>query len=78
VKDPGQVVHVHQRVSVTVLEVDRERNRIALSMKTSSAPKTEQTRIEKKVSTPVKSGKAPSAPTKSSFNNPFEAAFKKH
>jgi len=77
VKDPGQVVRVHPRVSVTVLEVDRERNRIALPMKTSSAPKTEQARIEKKVSAPVKSEKAPSAPKKSSFNNPFEAAFNK-
>ena len=34
VKDPTEVVKVHQRVTVTVLEVDHERNRIALSMKT--------------------------------------------
>ncbi len=33
VKDPQSVVHVHQKVMVTVLEVDTERNRIALSMK---------------------------------------------
>jgi uncharacterized protein len=33
VKDPGQVVRVNQRVSVTVLGVDLERNRISLSMK---------------------------------------------
>ncbi len=33
VKDPKDVVKVHQRVSVTVLDVDRDRGRIALSMK---------------------------------------------
>lgn len=41
VKDPRQVVQVHQKVAVTVLEVDLERHRISLSMKTSpgQAPK---------------------------------------
>jgi len=38
VKDPNQVVRVHQRVEVTVLEVDPSRKRIALSMRTN--PKT--------------------------------------
>ncbi|HEX6132998.1 MAG TPA: Tex family protein [Longimicrobiales bacterium] len=33
VKDPAEIVKVGQRVSVTVLSVDLERNRIALSMK---------------------------------------------
>jgi protein Tex len=33
VKDPGDIVKVGQRVSVTVMSVDLERNRIALSMK---------------------------------------------
>ena len=33
VKDPAEVVKVHQRVSVTVLEVDVARKRIALSMR---------------------------------------------
>lgn len=33
VKDPVQVVKVHQRVQVTVVEVDLERKRIGLSMK---------------------------------------------
>jgi len=33
VKDPGDVVKVSQKVTVTVLEVDLERKRIALSMK---------------------------------------------
>ena len=33
VKDPGEVVKVHQKVMVTVLEVDLARKRISLSMK---------------------------------------------
>ena len=33
VKDPAEVVRVQQRVTVTVLEIDLERKRIALSMK---------------------------------------------
>ena len=35
VKNPADVVHVQQQVSVTVLSVDLERNRISLSMKSS-------------------------------------------
>lgn len=33
VKNPADVVHVHQKVSVTVMEVDLQRQRIALSMR---------------------------------------------
>ena len=33
VKDPNEVVHLHQHVQVKVVEVDRRRNRISLSMK---------------------------------------------
>jgi uncharacterized protein len=33
VKSPGEVVKVHQKVMVTVLDVDLARRRIALSMK---------------------------------------------
>ncbi len=33
VKDPADIVKVHQRVTVTVLEVDLDRNRISLSMR---------------------------------------------
>ena len=35
VKDPRQVVRVHQKVTVTVLGVDLERGRVSLSMKSS-------------------------------------------
>ena len=34
VRDPGEIVKVNQRVTVTVLEVDIDRKRISLSMKT--------------------------------------------
>ncbi|UCD00345.1 MAG: RNA-binding transcriptional accessory protein [Phycisphaerales bacterium] len=37
VKDPGEVVKVHQKVWVTILEVDLARKRISLSMKEGSA-----------------------------------------
>ena len=77
VKDPRQVMHVHQKVTVTVLEVDRERNRIALSMRSAPAAPvgragdvpapSEKNRAEKKQRT--KPG--------GSFNNPFEAALRK-
>jgi protein Tex len=37
IRDPADVVSVGQKVSVTVLSVDLQRNRIALSMKTKPA-----------------------------------------
>ena len=33
VRDPNEVVHLHQHVQVKVLEIDRRRNRISLTMK---------------------------------------------
>jgi len=78
VKDPGQVVRVHQHVMVTVLEVDQERSRIALSMKSAPAQKAE--RLKKDVpSPPVKARPKDKArpDTKAAFNNPFAEAFKK-
>ncbi len=67
VKDPAQIVKVHQQVMVTVLTVDLERNRIGLSMKRLPG---------KRVSTkPVPAGKKtvkPAAKSKPTpFNNPF-------
>jgi uncharacterized protein len=40
VKDPREVVKVHQQVQVTVLEVDPARKRIALSMRKNAATST--------------------------------------
>jgi uncharacterized protein len=82
VKDPGQVVRVHQHVTVTVLEVDQQRSRIALSMKSGSKsasdPKAEKPK--KDISpAPAKVRQEPKSPPpkKAAFNNPFAEAFKK-
>ncbi len=75
IKDPNDEVKVHQKVWVTVLDVDLERKRIALSMK-------EETKVNK----PVKLSKRKSPDKKAAphrkqtensfFNNPFEKALK--
>lgn len=77
VKDPQQVVHVHQRVHVTVLEVDSKRNRISLSMR--SAPGLNPQRpMDRDASREGKGpDKTPRVRQKGAFNNPFEAAFRK-
>jgi uncharacterized protein len=39
VKDPNEVVRLHQHVLVRVLEVDRRRNRISLTMRGIEQPR---------------------------------------
>ncbi len=88
VKVPNDVVKVQQKVTVTVLEVDIERRRISLSMKTD--PFAERPTPEANKDQPEKKG--PSGPKKpgpkqkpgakkddrsSSFNTPFAALLKK-
>jgi len=41
VANPNDIVKVHQKVEVTVMEVDAARKRISLSMKTETSPKSE-------------------------------------
>ena len=85
VKDPQEVLKVYQPVSVTVLAVDRERNRISLSLKKQGGqadqsdgpkppPKGETKATEKPRGKP-----APAKPVdrKVPFNNPFAQAFGK-
>ncbi|MEI6083931.1 MAG: Tex family protein [Verrucomicrobiota bacterium] len=68
VKDPNDAVKVGQRVQVTVIEVDMERNRIALSMKARPEIGPRQTS-----SAPVSRSAKPAA---SGFGrNPFNDAF---
>jgi protein Tex len=76
VRDPAEVVKVSQQVRVTVLEVDLERNRIALSMK--SAPEKGERKKPKAPGKrpPLKKGKR-SASGPAPFNNPFAEAFSK-
>ena len=64
IKDPAEVVRLGQKVAVTVLSVDLERNRIALSMKKQpvAVPAKDQRvdqRREPKVSVPTKGTIAP-------------------
>jgi len=67
VKDPHQAVKVHQRVTVTVLEVDLERNRVSLSMKENGDQKQRQDRRQ----TAKREVKQEIGP----FDNPFVKAF---
>jgi uncharacterized protein len=74
VKNPGDVVKVHQKVLVTVLGVDLQRKRISLSMKDSQPqpdvfPKGEERKKEER-------RQEKRQKEKSTFsNNPFAAAF---
>jgi len=75
VKNPSEIVKVHQKVLVTVLDVDIERRRISLSMKSiqvkpSEVPKGEERKKEER-------REEKKQKQKSTFtNNPFDAAFR--
>jgi protein Tex len=76
VKNPAEVVKVHQKVLVTVLDVDLERRRISLSMKSSQPQsnfglKTEEKKREEK------KGERRQRQKSIFTNNPFEAALNK-
>jgi uncharacterized protein len=79
VKNPGDVVKVHQKVMVTVLNVDLQRRRIALSMKTGQTGAEATTKKEdvkpdlKAVTKHEKDDKK----TKRFVNNPFYNAFRR-
>jgi protein Tex len=82
VKDPHEVVHVHQRVTVTVLEVDTARNRISLSMKEGAevrekGPAQEGRKAVEKPKFNNNKGKPQKPPKPAPFNNPFEKLLKK-
>lgn len=70
VKNPAEVVKVHQKVMVTVLDVDLPRKRIALSMKAAPTPSEKGKKgkeIKKENNKPEKTGKS-----RSTFSNsPF-------
>jgi uncharacterized protein len=79
VKTPGDVVNVHQKVTVTVLEVDLQRKRISLSMKSGrdkkeAAPKNEDVKPVAKAG--IKHDREEKK-TKRFVNNPFYEAFRK-
>ena len=70
VRNPADVVKVQQKVQVKVLDVDLERNRIALTMKTVSGQSPQKTKPTPQLKKP-----APQVGTKRRkkmpFNNPF-------
>src|SRR6185436_15607188 len=59
VKDPAEVVKVGDRVKVRVLSVDRDRKRIALSIKQASAPAAPVKREERRPPPPSAGGRPP-------------------
>ena len=77
VKDPNDEVKVHQKVWVTVLDVDMDRKRISLSIKDDKAPAKARSISPKKRPEKKTAGKK-IEPDKSFFNNPFETALKGH
>jgi protein Tex len=80
IKNPQDVVKVNQKVQVTVLQVDLDRKRISLSMKSAPEPAAsprqplsgtgDTPRLKKRIQRPVKEKPTP-------FNNPFADIFQK-
>jgi uncharacterized protein len=83
VKTPAEVVGVQQKVTVTVLEVDLPRKRIALSMKSQpgmrSEPKAkaDHPRPTRPAGNRPKPKSTPKPESPPPFNNPFADAFRK-
>jgi uncharacterized protein len=77
VKNPAQVVKIHQKVMVTVLDVDLERKRIRLSMKSNpdEKPKIRSKQEKTKPESRIRGKKVKKKPLP--FNNPFTDIFKR-
>ncbi len=77
VKDPTKVVKIHQKVMVTVLEVDIARKRISLSMKTGEKKEGAKTKrvpkkkVQTKKSSFKREPKNKNVNKNKPFNNPF-------
>ena len=77
VKDPAHVVKVHQQVEVSVLDVDLERRRISLSMKSSPEMNPARKSGESRGKPAKRAKKKAPTPKNVPFNNPFADAFGK-
>ena len=75
IKDPNEVVKVHQHITVKVLDVDLERKRISLSMKQGAVPETGKTGKVSKRPEKRPKGKKPRKSNPGPFNNPFAKTF---
>ena len=70
VKNPADVIKVQQKVEVSIMEVDLERNRISLSMKQIPGKSSQKVKPTAKSKNPkIRSGKI--GKKKTPFNNPF-------
>ncbi len=76
VKDPYKIVKVNQRVFVTVLALDLERNRISLSMKEEAGRRADTDKKTPRRPDGNRKARKTRAPERSPFNNPFAAALK--
>ncbi len=77
IKDPNEVVKVHQHITVKVLDVDLERKRISLSMKQDAVQEPEKTRKAPKKPAKRPKAKKPQKSEPGPFNNPFTKTFSK-
>ena len=75
IKDPNEVVKVHQHITVRVLDVDLERKRISLSMKQDAVQKPGKTRNVSKAPEKRPKAKRPRKSEPGPFNNPFAKTF---
>ncbi len=77
VKNPADVVKVHQKVIVTVLDVDLPRKRIALSMKNTHGKPSEALKEQEKEKKKAKGTSPKEIKPKRFANTPFSEAFRK-
>jgi len=75
IKDPNEVVKVHQHIMVKVLDVDQERKRISLSMKNDAVQESGKTRKASKKAEKRPKTKKPEKTEPGPFNNPFTKTF---
>lgn len=80
VEDPHDIVKVQQKVRVTVLSIDRDRKRIALSMRSGETPPSRRPRNSRPAppSKPQQDrARSHNEQSRSFSNNPFRDAFRK-
>jgi len=75
IKDPNEVVKVHQHIMVKVLDVDQKRKRISLSMKNDAVQESGKTRKASKKTEKRPKTKKPGKTEPGPFNNPFTRTF---
>ncbi|NNG01676.1 MAG: RNA-binding transcriptional accessory protein [Desulfobacteraceae bacterium] len=77
IKNPHEVVKVQMKVEVTVLEVDSDRKRIALSMRQQPGSRDKRPANQSKKISPKPPQRKKTEPKKTPFNNPFAEALQK-